>query len=186
MENCNKCGATPANDFTGKGNYLCEGCLDGWSEHLKLNPLPTHAGWKVWTERYEAYTGKSSAGLKTYNEKKIEEKKGGEDMKTSRHYTDKQKEWLLEKAKMDKFRTKGGRLKMRKIRDSFEVVFGEIRSKQALGYQIMKMTGTVGREAKREAKQKYGSKSLSETVRTLADALKAASIAITRLEELVG
>ncbi|KKL50430.1 hypothetical protein LCGC14_2305580, partial [marine sediment metagenome] len=59
-------------------------------------------------------------------------------MKT-KHYTEAQQEWLKEKGKLSKYRSKRGRLRTKKLRDAFETKFGQTRSKAAIGYMTRQL-----------------------------------------------
>lgn len=140
---CDKCGVYDAVQ-TGKHHKLCHDCAVKWGDYLKEHPLPDENWQSKWIEAYQKFCKED---VRKVNEEVRKEVR--ENMKYS-HYTPEEDRWLLAKADMPKYQSKGGCMRIAKLRTAFEAAFGGTRSRQALGNHLRKVQETAGTYKKRK------------------------------------
>lgn len=88
-----------------------------------------------------------------------------------KRYTESQLQWLKDKTSLPKYKSKTGRIRIRKIREAFEKEFKETRSKPAIGYVINnKIWGT--HSPRERGKKRKGSMTLSQIEKRISLALE--------------
>ena len=61
-------------------------------------------------------------------------------MKNRHEYTEAQEKWLIEKGAMSMYRSKGGKLKAKKLRRAFEATFNITLTPSGIGWKVRHLT----------------------------------------------